>query len=152
MPKQLHVNLFEMNCVSHIMHGLWAHPTNNRHRFNELSYWTELAQLLEHGAFDAVFLADVIGTYDGFRDGPDPRSTPPPPRTPPPPHTDPPPHRAPGPPPRPPAPPPPPVPPRAPGPHADKQSPARPPEPVLTGANTPEAVRANTPDMRARLV
>ena len=33
--KQLHVNLFEMNCVSHIIHGLWAHPTNNRHRFNE---------------------------------------------------------------------------------------------------------------------
>ena len=68
--KKLHVNLFEMNCVSHIIHGLWVHPTNNRHRFNELSYWTELAQLLEHGTFDSVFLADVIGAYDGFRDGP----------------------------------------------------------------------------------
>ncbi len=68
--KQLHVNLFEMNCVSHIIHGLWVHPTNNRHRFNELSYWTELAQLLEYGTFDGVFLADVIGAYDGFRDGP----------------------------------------------------------------------------------
>jgi len=69
--KQLHVNLFEMNCVSHIIHGLWAHPTNNRHRFNDISYWTELAQLLEHGAFDGIFLADVIGAYDGFRDGPE---------------------------------------------------------------------------------
>jgi FMN-dependent oxidoreductase (nitrilotriacetate monooxygenase family) len=71
VPKQLHINLFEMNCVSHIIHGLWTHPTNNRHRFNDISYWTELAQILEHGTFDGVFLADVIGTYDGFRDGPE---------------------------------------------------------------------------------
>lgn len=71
MPKQLHVNLFEMSCVSHIVHGLWVHPDNNRHRFNDIDYWTELAQLLEHGQFDGVFLADVIGAYDGFRDGVD---------------------------------------------------------------------------------
>lgn len=71
MPKQLHVNLFEMNCVSHIVHGLWVHPDNNRHRFNDLDYWTELAQLLEYGTFDGVFLADVIGTYDRFRGGPE---------------------------------------------------------------------------------
>jgi len=69
--KQLHVNLFEMNCVSHIIHGLWVHPDNNRHRFNDLDFWTELAQLLEYGAFDAVFLADVVGAYDQFRDGPE---------------------------------------------------------------------------------
>lgn len=62
--KQLHVNLFEMNTVSHIVHGLWPHPDNNRHRFNDIDYWTELAQLLEHGTFDGVFLADVVGAYD----------------------------------------------------------------------------------------
>src|SRR5271167_4289023 len=71
MPKQLHVNLFEMNCVSHIMHGMWVHPDNNRHRFNDIEFWTELAQLAEYGTFDAVFLADVIGTYDRFRNGPE---------------------------------------------------------------------------------
>jgi long-chain alkane monooxygenase len=71
VPKQLHVNLFEMNCVSHIVHGLWVHPDNNRHRFNDLSFWTELAELLEYGTFDAVFLADVVGAYDRFRDGPE---------------------------------------------------------------------------------
>lgn len=69
--KKLHVNLFEMNCVGHISHGLWVLPENNRHRFNDLDFWTELAQLLEHGTFDAVFLADVIGAYDGFRGGPE---------------------------------------------------------------------------------
>ena len=70
-PKKLHVNLFEMNCVGHISHGLWVHPDNNRHRFNDIEFWMELAQLLEYGTFDAVFLADVIGTYDGFRGGPE---------------------------------------------------------------------------------
>ncbi|KAA8734874.1 LLM class flavin-dependent oxidoreductase [Acinetobacter qingfengensis] len=71
MPKQLHVNLFEMNCVSHIIHGLWVHPDNNRHRFNDIEYWIELAKLLEAGTFDGVFIADVIGTYDQFRQGPE---------------------------------------------------------------------------------
>ena len=55
-PKRIHLNLFEMNCVSHITHGMWTHPDNTRHRFNELPFWLELAQLLEHGTFDAMFL------------------------------------------------------------------------------------------------
>jgi hypothetical protein len=32
--KRLILNLFEMNCVSHITHGLWRLPGNNRERFN----------------------------------------------------------------------------------------------------------------------
>jgi alkanesulfonate monooxygenase SsuD/methylene tetrahydromethanopterin reductase-like flavin-dependent oxidoreductase (luciferase family) len=67
MVKRLHVNLFEMNCASHIVHGLWVHPDNDRHRFNDMDFWIELAQLLEFGCFDSVFLADVIGVYDRFR-------------------------------------------------------------------------------------
>jgi len=66
-PKRLILNLFEMNCVSHITHGLWRLPDNNRGRFNDIEYWIELARLLEAGGFDAVFLADVLGTYDTFR-------------------------------------------------------------------------------------
>ena len=58
-------------CVSHITHGLWPLPGNNRHRFADLDYWLELAQILEHGGFDGVFLADVIGAYDVFRGGPE---------------------------------------------------------------------------------
>src|SRR6202012_5354546 len=65
--KRLILNLFEMNCVSHITHGLWRLPGNNRGRVHETGSWTELARLLESGGFDAVFLADVIGTYDVFR-------------------------------------------------------------------------------------
>jgi len=70
-PKPLFVNLFEMACVSHITHGLWPLPGNNRERFADLDYWLELAQLLEHGGFDGIFLADVIGAYDVFRGGPE---------------------------------------------------------------------------------
>jgi FMN-dependent oxidoreductase (nitrilotriacetate monooxygenase family) len=69
--KKLILNLFEMNTVSHIKHGLWPLPGNNRHRFNELGYWTELAEILEDGGFDGVFLADVVGAYDVFRGGPE---------------------------------------------------------------------------------
>ncbi len=69
--KQISFNLFEMNCVGHISHGLWVHPENNRHRFNDLDFWIEEAELLEEGLFDSVFLADVIGTYDGYRSGPE---------------------------------------------------------------------------------
>ncbi|WP_348786563.1 LLM class flavin-dependent oxidoreductase [Leifsonia sp. NPDC080035] len=69
--KQLFVNLFEMACVSHITHGLWPLPGNNRERFADIDYWLELAQLLEHGGFDGIFLADVIGAYDVFRGGPE---------------------------------------------------------------------------------
>ena len=70
-PKPLILNLFEMNCVGHISHGLWVHTDNTRHRFNDLDFWTAEARLLEEGLFDAVFLADVIGAYDGYRSGPE---------------------------------------------------------------------------------
>ena len=70
-PKRLSFNLFEMACVGHISHGLWVHPENTRHRFNDLDFWVEEARLLEEGLFDAVFLADVLGAYDGYRDGPE---------------------------------------------------------------------------------
>jgi FMN-dependent oxidoreductase (nitrilotriacetate monooxygenase family) len=69
--KQIGFNLFEMNCVGHISHGLWVHPGNTRHRFNDLDFWVEEAKLLEEGLFDSVFLADVVGTYDGYRSGPE---------------------------------------------------------------------------------
>jgi long-chain alkane monooxygenase len=68
--KTLILNLFEMNTVSHISHGLWSLPGNNRHRHGEIGYWTELAEILEEGGFDGVFLADVVGAYDTFRGGP----------------------------------------------------------------------------------
>lgn len=71
VQKHIGFNLFEMGCVGHISHGLWVHPENNRHRFNDIDFWIEQAKILEEGLFDAVFLADVIGAYDGYRAGPE---------------------------------------------------------------------------------
>jgi len=63
----LSFNLFEMNTVGHISHGLWRIPGNSRQRYTDLDFWQEHARTLEAGLFDTVFLADVIGAYDGYR-------------------------------------------------------------------------------------
>ncbi len=67
MTRPLSFNLFEMNTVGHISHGMWRHPTNQRDLYTDISFWQSRARILEDGLFDAVFLADVIGAYDGFR-------------------------------------------------------------------------------------
>lgn len=65
--KHILLNAFDMNSVGHINHGLWTHPRDQSHRFNELSYWTELAQTLERGLFDGLFIADITGVYDVYQ-------------------------------------------------------------------------------------
>ncbi|WP_180130812.1 LLM class flavin-dependent oxidoreductase [Acinetobacter sp. YH12057] len=64
--KKILLNAFDMNCVGHINHGLWTHPRDESHRFNELSYWTDLAKTLEQGLFDGLFIADITGVYDVY--------------------------------------------------------------------------------------
>ncbi|WP_353142885.1 LLM class flavin-dependent oxidoreductase [Acinetobacter pragensis] len=66
-PKQIILNAFDMNCAGHINHGLWTHPRDQSHRFNELSYWTDLAKTLEQGLFDGLFIADITGVYDVYQ-------------------------------------------------------------------------------------
>ncbi len=60
-----------MNCVSHIQQGLWRRDDTRQLEYASLDPWVELATILEKGCFDALFLADVIGTYDVFRGGAD---------------------------------------------------------------------------------
>jgi FMN-dependent oxidoreductase (nitrilotriacetate monooxygenase family) len=66
MSKQIRFNAFDMNCVAHQSSGMWRHPLDQSSRYKELAYWTELAQLLERGNFDGLFIADVLGTYDVY--------------------------------------------------------------------------------------
>ena len=66
MARHIRFNAFDMNCVAHQSPGLWRHPDDQSHRYTDLSYWTELAQLLERGKFDGLFIADVLGTYDVY--------------------------------------------------------------------------------------
>ncbi len=60
------LNAFDMNCVVHQSPGLWRHPRDQADRYKDLSYWTDLARILERGKFDALFLADVLGVYDVY--------------------------------------------------------------------------------------
>ena len=66
MPRQIRFNAFDMNCVAHQSAGMWRHPDDQAWRYKDLSYWTELAKLLERGKFDGIFIADVLGTYDVY--------------------------------------------------------------------------------------
>lgn len=69
LKKQILLNAFDMNSVGHINHGLWTHPRDESHRFNELNYWTDLAKTLEQGLFDGLFIADITGVYDVYQNG-----------------------------------------------------------------------------------
>ena len=64
------LNAFHMNCVSHIQHGLWVRDDTRQLEYTQIEPWVELAQILEKGCFDTLFLADVIGVYDTYRGGP----------------------------------------------------------------------------------
>jgi len=59
--KRILLNAFNMNCIGHINHGLWTHPRDTSTQYKTIEYWTELAQLLERGLFDGLFIADIVG-------------------------------------------------------------------------------------------
>ena len=71
MTKQIRLNAFEMNCVVHQSPGLWRHPRDRSRDYRRLGGWIELARTLERGLFDGLFLADVLGVYDVFGNGPE---------------------------------------------------------------------------------
>jgi alkanesulfonate monooxygenase len=65
MNKLIRLNALDMNCVGGTP-GLWLHPEDQTHRYHTLDYWTQLAQLLERGLFDSLFIADIFGVYDVY--------------------------------------------------------------------------------------
>lgn len=65
--KKILLNAFNMNCIGHINHGFWTHPRDTSTQYKTLEYWTELAQLLERGLFDGLFIADIVGVYDVYQ-------------------------------------------------------------------------------------
>jgi hypothetical protein len=67
MTREIRFNAFDMNCVGHQSPGLWAHPRDRSWQYKDLEYWVELAEILERGKFDGLFIADVLGVYDVFR-------------------------------------------------------------------------------------
>ncbi|MEB0032607.1 LLM class flavin-dependent oxidoreductase [Undibacterium sp. RTI2.1] len=71
MAKQIRFNAFQINSVGHQSPGLWTHPRDQSHRYTDPEHWISLAQLLERGLFDGLFLADVLGVYDVYQSNAD---------------------------------------------------------------------------------
>ncbi len=68
MTKQILLNAFTQCSICHHSKGQWKHPHDrSSHGYKDVDYWVELAQTLERGCFDALFLADVHGTYATYK-------------------------------------------------------------------------------------
>ena len=65
-PRQMILSAFDMNTAGHQAPGVWAHPDDHSHDYKNLDYWIDLAQRLERGGFDCLFMADVLGAYDVY--------------------------------------------------------------------------------------
>src|SRR6185312_14577337 len=61
-------------CVpSPFFEGLWRDRDDETSTgYRTLSYWTDLAVRLEAACVDALFLADIHGTFHVYHDSPDP--------------------------------------------------------------------------------
>lgn len=70
-PRPLILNALSMNAVSHLQQGLWVRDDTRQREYHHLAPWPQLAELLERGGFDTLFLADVVGLYDTYGGGPD---------------------------------------------------------------------------------
>lgn len=71
IKKEIRINAFDMNCVVHQSAGLWRHPRDRAASYTDLDYWVGLAQILERGKVDALFIADVLGVYDVYGGNPE---------------------------------------------------------------------------------
>ena len=69
--KAIRLNAFDMACVGHIQQGMWTHPDDRSTDYASTAHWVALAQRLEAGGFDGLFLADVLGIYDVLGGSPD---------------------------------------------------------------------------------
>jgi len=67
-PKQILLNAFDMSTVGHLSPGQWKNPKDRSGEKRNLEYWTDLAQLLERGNINSLFLADTYGGYDTYED------------------------------------------------------------------------------------
>ncbi|MFT4307234.1 MAG: 5,10-methylene tetrahydromethanopterin reductase, partial [Microbacterium sp.] len=65
--RRIIVNGFKAPMLSHTTAGLWRHPDNRAPGFMGLDYWVQRARTLESYGFDALFIADSLGTADTYR-------------------------------------------------------------------------------------
>ncbi|CAG9978556.1 unnamed protein product [Clonostachys byssicola] len=64
--KQIILNAFDMSTVGHMAPGQWKDPEDRSAFKRDLTYWTDLAKILDKGGINALFLADTYGGYDTY--------------------------------------------------------------------------------------
>ncbi|MFA5708036.1 NtaA/DmoA family FMN-dependent monooxygenase [Mycolicibacterium sp.] len=75
MAREILLNAFSNFGVASYAPGLWRHPEDKSANCTDISYWVELAEILERGGIDSLFLSDVLaapnleGREAGLRSG-----------------------------------------------------------------------------------
>jgi len=64
--RQMHFSLLTMPTLAHNDYGIWRHPENKKARFDDPSFWAEIARICEEAKMDALFMADGLGITDSF--------------------------------------------------------------------------------------
>ena len=68
MRKTIHFNGFTQCSICPQSKGQWKHPLDRSSSgYRDLNYYADIARTLERGRFDALFFADIHGTYDVYR-------------------------------------------------------------------------------------
>ncbi len=63
----MHLNAFSQCCPISQNIGQWKNPNDKMSDgYLDVEVWVEMAKILERGCFDAFFLADIHGLYDGY--------------------------------------------------------------------------------------
>ncbi|KAI1881077.1 hypothetical protein JX265_001317 [Neoarthrinium moseri] len=63
---QIFLNAFDMFTPTHMNFGQWKNPADKGDTKRDLSYWVELAKVLEQGGFLSLFIADTYGGYETY--------------------------------------------------------------------------------------
>ncbi|KAF2815550.1 putative dibenzothiophene desulfurization enzyme A [Mytilinidion resinicola] len=73
LKKRIFINAFDMFTPSHLSFGQWRRKGDrNKDKRRDLTYWTDLAQLLERGDINTLFLADTYGQHDVYKGSAEP--------------------------------------------------------------------------------
>lgn len=71
--RRIFLNAFDMFTVGHMSFGQWRNPKDrSATKRRDLSYWTDVAKILERGDFNAIFLADTNGWCDVYKGSAEP--------------------------------------------------------------------------------
>jgi len=67
----MHINVLSQCIPSPLFEGMWRHAEDDTGTgYRSLEHWMRIAQRLEEACVDALFLADIHGTYDVYQASP----------------------------------------------------------------------------------